>query len=87
MQMAGVDVGTEGGEGGGDGGELPWPLLLCPQSVFKMHPSFDAVLGAVLLALPHARLVVTAGTAVWYETRAGFLGVAHVRRVHFIRRY
>jgi CRISPR-associated protein Csy1 len=37
------------------------PLLLCPQSLFKIHPATDALLARVLAAAPAARLVVFEG--------------------------
>ena len=37
------------------------PLLLCPQSLFKIHPDNDALFARVLAAAPRARLVVFEG--------------------------
>jgi CRISPR-associated protein Csy1 len=37
------------------------PLLLCPQSLFKIHPDNDALLADVLAANPRARLVLFEG--------------------------
>jgi len=37
------------------------PLLLCPQSLFKIHPDNDALFARVLRAAPGARLVVFEG--------------------------
>lgn len=37
------------------------PLLLCPQSLFKIHPDTDALLAAVLAANPKAQLVIFEG--------------------------
>ncbi|MEP7183872.1 MAG: tetratricopeptide repeat protein [Betaproteobacteria bacterium] len=37
------------------------PLLMCPQSLFKIHPETDALFARVLAAAPAARLVVFAG--------------------------
>jgi CRISPR-associated protein Csy1 len=37
------------------------PLLLCPQSLFKIHPDNDALFAEVLAAAPHARLVLFEG--------------------------
>ncbi len=37
------------------------PLLLCPQSLFKIHPDSDALFARVLAAVPAARLVVFSG--------------------------
>ena len=37
------------------------PLLLCPQSLFKIHPDNDALFARVLAAAPEARLVVFEG--------------------------
>ena len=41
--------------------EGDWPLLLCPQSVFKLHPHFDTVVRRILEATTNARVVFTAG--------------------------
>jgi len=38
-----------------------WPLLLCPQSVFKLHPHFDGVVRRILEAAPTAKVVFTMG--------------------------
>jgi protein O-GlcNAc transferase len=35
------------------------PLLVCPQSAFKMHPDFDRVLAELLRRLPAARCVMS----------------------------
>ncbi len=37
------------------------PLLLCPQSLFKIHPDNDALFARVLAAVPGAQLVFFAG--------------------------
>jgi len=37
------------------------PLLLCPQSLFKIHPDNDPLFARVLAAAPNARLVVFEG--------------------------
>jgi predicted O-linked N-acetylglucosamine transferase (SPINDLY family) len=37
------------------------PLLLCPQSLFKIHPDNDPLFAAVLRALPEARLLFFEG--------------------------
>jgi protein O-GlcNAc transferase len=37
------------------------PLLLCPQSLFKIHPDTDALFARVLAEAPNARLVVFEG--------------------------
>ncbi|MEO8302862.1 MAG: tetratricopeptide repeat protein [Betaproteobacteria bacterium] len=37
------------------------PLLLCPQSLFKIHPDNDGLFARVLAAIPEARLVLFAG--------------------------
>ncbi|HVO89446.1 MAG TPA: tetratricopeptide repeat protein [Casimicrobiaceae bacterium] len=37
------------------------PLLLCPQSLFKIHPDNDALFAAVLEAVPEATLVLFEG--------------------------
>ena len=38
-------------------------LYLCPQTLFKFHPEFDALLGAVLRADPQGRLVLVEAQA------------------------
>ena len=43
--------------------EGDWPLLLCPQSVFKLHPHFDAVVRRILEATTNARVVFRPGGA------------------------
>ena len=37
-------------------------LYLCPQSLFKFHPDFDAVLRGILERDPHGRIVLLEGT-------------------------
>ena len=42
--------------------EPHWFILICPQSVFKIHPLFDRVLARILRATPaHVHIVVTGG--------------------------
>jgi protein O-GlcNAc transferase len=36
-------------------------LYVCPQSLFKIHPEFDAILGGILRADPRGRIVFTEG--------------------------
>jgi predicted O-linked N-acetylglucosamine transferase (SPINDLY family) len=36
-------------------------LYVCPQALFKLHPAFDATLGAILRADPAARLILIEG--------------------------
>lgn len=50
------------------------PLLLCPQSLFKIHPDNDALFAAVLDAVPEARLV-------WFEGRDPALTQAFRQRL------
>jgi CRISPR-associated protein Csy1 len=50
------------------------PLLLCPQSLFKIHPDNDALFAAVLEAVPEACLV-------WFEGRDPALTAAFRRRL------
>jgi len=38
-------------------------LYLCPQTLFKLHPQFDAVLAGILRGDPRARLVLIEGAA------------------------
>lgn len=41
-------------------------LYLCPQTLFKLHPDFDAILGGILRADPDAEIVlIEAGTSAW----------------------
>lgn len=52
-----------------------WFVFMCPQSVFKMHPSFDYVITEILRRNPQSRLVITTGRkTTWtdaYLTRLG----------------
>lgn len=41
------------------------PLLVCPQSLFKLHPGFDPLIATVLRRLPRARLVLIDTRAAW----------------------
>jgi CRISPR-associated protein Csy1 len=61
------------------------PLLLCPQSLFKIHPDNDALFARVLGALPSARLVYFEGrhprlTAA-FRARLAEAGIAAERTV------
>jgi predicted O-linked N-acetylglucosamine transferase (SPINDLY family) len=49
-------------------------LYLCPQSLFKFHPDFDVLLGAILARDPQGRVVLVEGLEpTWTETlRARF---------------
>jgi protein O-GlcNAc transferase len=38
-----------------------WPLLACPQSLFKFHPDFDEALSRIMERLPTARLALIDG--------------------------
>lgn len=38
-----------------------WRLYLCPQSLFKLHPAFDAVLAEILRRDPVARILLLSG--------------------------
>jgi protein O-GlcNAc transferase len=38
-----------------------WFIFFCPQSLFKIHPLFDRILGGILDKSPHAHLVITGG--------------------------
>ncbi|HEX7642385.1 MAG TPA: tetratricopeptide repeat protein [Burkholderiaceae bacterium] len=41
-------------------------LYLCPQTLFKLHPDFDAILGGILRADPGAEIVlIDAGAGAW----------------------
>lgn len=37
------------------------PVFLCPQSLFKIHPEFDAMIGAILAQCPGAELAILDG--------------------------
>lgn len=63
-------------------------LYVCPQSLFKFHPDFDAILGRLLAADPDGLLVLVASrfrswNAALLERLAGALG-EDVRRVRYI---
>jgi predicted O-linked N-acetylglucosamine transferase (SPINDLY family) len=46
-------------------------LYLCPQTLFKFHPEFDAILGSILRADPRGRLaLIRSKTARWAELLA-----------------
>jgi protein O-GlcNAc transferase len=38
-----------------------WTLYVCPQSLFKLHPEFDAVVGEILRRDPTGRLILLEG--------------------------
>jgi hypothetical protein len=38
-----------------------WTVFVCPQSVFKMHPTFDQAVGNILLQVPNGHLLFTEG--------------------------
>lgn len=40
-------------------------LVVCPQTLFKFHPQFDALVAMVLRATPSARLILIEGRADW----------------------
>ena len=70
---------------------LEWFVFLCPQSVFKMHPLFDAVFRDILYLNPSAHIVVTGGRrSTWteiYATRLlGILGEELFQRMHIVPR-
>lgn len=41
--------------------------VVCPQTLFKFHPQFDALMAMVLRATPSARLVLIEGRADWRQ--------------------
>jgi predicted O-linked N-acetylglucosamine transferase (SPINDLY family) len=41
--------------------EADGPVFLCPQSLFKIHPEFDAMIGAILSQCPAAELAILDG--------------------------
>ncbi len=60
-------------------------LLLCPQSLFKIHPDDDALFARILVALPAARLVLFQGrhpavTAKYLARLDRALGAAGIER-------
>ena len=66
------------------------PLLICPQSLFKLMPQFDEAIAGVLDALPEARLLLPAAafpgqTAALRERLAARLGAA-ATRIDFVPR-
>ena len=68
-----------------------WALYFCPQSVFKMHPEFDAVLADIMRANPRAHVVITGGrrpawTTIYMERLERALGAALFPRLHMIER-
>ena len=68
-----------------------WFVFLCPQSVFKMHPLFDAVFRDILALNPSGHVVVTGGRhATWteiYRTRLlQTLGDDLFQRLHIVPR-
>ena len=64
------------------------PLLACPQSCFKFHPDFDALLKSILEGAPRAHLALLNGvpesTSALLETRLKRTLGACASRVHFI---
>lgn len=56
------------------------PLLLCPQSLFKIHPDNDALFAQLLREIPEARLVCFAGRdpqlSEQYHNRLAAAGIA-----------
>jgi predicted O-linked N-acetylglucosamine transferase (SPINDLY family) len=49
-----------------------WHVYLCAQSLFKIHPEFDAVLAAILRGDPRGRVVLVGGR--YHATSAALLG-------------
>ncbi len=68
------------------------PLLLCPQSLFKIHPDNDPLFARVLAAAPDARLVLfegrhpalTARYLARLDAALAGLGIAREGRVHLL---
>lgn len=48
--------------------EAGWNLYLCPQTLFKLHPDFDAVAGEILRRDEHGRLVLIEGACRHWTT-------------------
>jgi protein O-GlcNAc transferase len=69
-----------------------WFILLCPQSVFKIHPEYDFVFRDILaVAGPHAHIVVTGGrkdswTARYVARLQESLGAELSARLHVLPR-
>lgn len=69
-----------------------WFVYMCPQSVFKIHPLFDAILAEILKRQPRGHLVVTSGRrSQWTQAYVKRLEVAigaetFRKRVHVIDR-
>jgi CRISPR-associated protein Csy1 len=66
------------------------PLLLCPQSLFKIHPDNDALFARVLEAVPKARLVFYEGRdralTAKFKARVSRAGIAADRIVMLAQR-
>jgi CRISPR-associated protein Csy1 len=66
------------------------PLLLCPQSLFKIHPDNDALFARVLEAVPNARLVFYEGRdralTAKFKARVSRAGIAADRIVMLAQR-
>ena len=65
------------------------PLLICPQSLFKLHPGFDDLIGRVLRRLPRARLLLIEGRPAWNDAlRRRFAGAVPdvAERIGFVPR-
>jgi protein O-GlcNAc transferase len=62
-------------------------IYLCPQSLFKLHPDFDAYLGAILAADPDGRVILIESRASWRD-RLEQRFTAHLgplaRRIEFV---
>jgi len=63
-------------------------LYVCPQTLFKLHPDFDAILGGILDRDPKGRVVLIAGQFQEFtdRLRARFAGSlpAHAHRIVFL---
>ncbi len=60
----------------------PTRLYLCPQTLFKLHPDFDAVLLAILRADPRGRILLMGGPPRWERKIRARMG--HPERVDFL---
>ncbi|MGV3524179.1 MAG: tetratricopeptide repeat protein [Candidatus Sericytochromatia bacterium] len=63
-------------------------LYLCPQSLYKLHPDFDAVLAALLAADPQGQLVLIEGLYPQWRQRLEqrWEGQLDLSRVHWLPR-
>ncbi len=66
-------------------------LYICPQSLFKMHPEYDAIFKGILEKDPKANIVLLEGvTKIWDDQLVAryqqSLGAEHTQRIRFLSR-